>query len=128
MHLLVPTRKNKFHLASTVTGVIAILGIIYFYANTFAHYGLGILGAAIVGLYYFTPGITSKGFSYNRSYVGFLASWDKIKEVRVKVDTVAVKVSFFGEGHYDLYFDRGKYEKLIEILKENLLSGVLKIT
>ncbi|MFW5648309.1 MAG: hypothetical protein ACOCG5_04420 [Candidatus Alkaliphilus sp. MAG34] len=117
--LLIPTRKGTVQIAFTIVGIIVILGITYFYADMFIHYILGILAAMVFGLSLFKSGITSEGFSYNRSFMGFLAPWHKIEKVRIDLKKNVV-VSFSGHGSYELRFRKEDHEKLIGILEQYL--------
>ncbi|HZK57563.1 MAG TPA: hypothetical protein VFD17_04545 [Clostridia bacterium] len=123
--LLIPTKKSIAQIMFTVVGTVVILGITYFYGDMFTHYILGILAAAVFGLSLFKSGITSEGFSYNRSFVGFLAPWHKIKKVQVDLKENII-VSFSGHDTYELYFEKEDYGELISILEQYLSMEVLK--
>ena len=122
--LLIPTKKSIGELTATFLGVLVILGITYLYADIWVYYILGILGATILGLSLLKTGITSRGFSYNRSYIGFLTPWNKVKRVEIIFKKHMI-VSFTGHGYCDLYFKEDDYEKLSKILKENLSAEIL---
>lgn len=121
--LLISTKKSIAELVFSCIGVVVILGITYFYADIWVHYLLGVLGAVILGFSLLKTGITSKGFSYSRSYLGFLAPWNKVKRVKITLKKDLV-VSFTGHGYCDLYFKKDDYEKVFNILKQNLSSEV----
>ncbi len=123
--LLIPTKKDISQIIFTVAGAIIILGITYLYGDMFIHYILGILATIIFGLSLFKTGITSGGFSYNRSFVGFLAPWHKIKKVRVELKE-NVTVSFSGYDSYELCFKKENYKELTGILKQHLHSVVFE--
>lgn len=117
--LLISTKKSIAQIMFVVAGIIVILGITYFYGDMFIHYILGILAATVFGLSFFKPGITSEGFSYNRSFMGFLAPWHKIKKVQIDLKKNVV-VSFSGHDSYELRFRKEDHEKLIGILEQYL--------
>ena len=123
--LIIPTKKSIAQIIFTVLGVVVILGITYFYGDMFIHYILGVLAAIVFGLSLFKTGITSGGFSYNRSFVGFLAPWHKIKKVRVELKENVI-VSFSGYDSYELCFKKENYKELTGILKQHLHSVVFE--
>ncbi|HZJ76126.1 MAG TPA: hypothetical protein VFC70_00320 [Oscillospiraceae bacterium] len=120
--LLIPTKKSTAQIIFTVAGIIVIFGITYSYGKIFIHYILGILGATVFGLSLFKTGITSEGFSYNISFIGFIAPWHKIKKVSIDLKKNVV-VSFSGHDFHELCFEKKDYEKLISTLKQYLPSA-----
>lgn len=123
--LLIPTKKSIGQVITIVIGVIVLLGITYLYASTWIHYILGVLGILVFVFSLFKAGITSKGFSYTRSYIGFLAPWDKIKNVYVSREK-DVTLYFSGHGSYELCFRKEDYDQIMNILKQKLASEVVK--
>lgn len=121
--LIISTKKSAGELIATILGITIILIVTYLYANIWINNLLGILGAIVLILSLYKSGVTSKGFSYSRSYIGFLAPWGEIKSVHI-IKEKDIIISFSGHGHYYLYFKEEDYEELMNVLKENLSPKV----
>lgn len=117
--LIIPTRKRPLEIIIVLSGVIIFTWIIYFYANTFIHYIIGILGIFIFVLMLIKEGIISKGFLSNYRYKEIIL-WNEIKKVIV-INSKDIKVTVSGGFmQQTFHFKKNDYHKVITILNENL--------
>ena len=127
-NLIIPTTKRTGEITVAIMGAIVLLGITYIYADVWVHYIVGILASGIIILALYKNGITPKGLSCLGPHIGYIAfiPWDKIKRVQISRKKYVV-VSFSGRGHDKLYFNKGDYDKVVDILEKNLSPEVIEI-
>lgn len=117
--LLLPTRKGAIDISVVIIGVCILSWLTYRYANTFINYIIGILGIILLVTTWLKEGITSKGFSSLYKYKRFI-SWEEIENIDVH-KTNSVKITLFGKFMEQSFkFKNKDYDKLMDILKENL--------
>lgn len=125
--LIIPTKKKTIEIVFLAIGTIVILGITYFYGKTWLHYILGILGTSSLILSFMRTGITHKGFRSIRWTGRSFGNWNQVQNVQIflKKD---VKVSFISKDFEDIhYYKKEDYDKIINLLLENLSSSIVEI-
>ncbi len=125
--LIIQTKKNIGEIIFLVIGTMVILSITYFYAKTWIHTIIGVLGAISLVLTLARKGITSKGFRSVRG-LGNYGNWNKLIEVRVSVEK-DVRVAFIhnnlnGDIHH---YKKEDYDRIITLFREHLPNEIVKI-
>ncbi len=117
--LIIPTRKRPIEVITILFGIIIIMGIMYFYANTWIHYIIGVVGLLMLLSIWIKQGINSKGFISMYTYKERIV-WNEIEKVIV-TNSKDIKVKVLG-GFMEqtFHFKNSDYHKVINILKENL--------
>lgn len=117
--LIIPIRKRPIEVITILFSSIIILGIMYFYANTWIHYVIGIIGILVLLSSWIKQGISSQGFISMYRYKELIL-WNEIEKVQV-TNSKDVKVKLFG-GFMEqtFHFKTSDYHKVINILKEKL--------
>lgn len=117
--LIIPIRKRPIEIVIVLFSIIIFIGIMYFYANTWIHYVIGILGILTFISTWIKEGISSKGFISMYRYKEIIL-WTEIEKVQL-TNSKDVKVKLFG-GFMEqtFHFKNSDYDKVITILKENL--------
>jgi hypothetical protein len=117
--LIIPTRKRPIEVITILFGIIIIMGIMYFYANTWIHYIIGVVGLLMLLSIWIKQGINSKGFISMYTYKERIV-WNEIEKV-VVTNSKDIKVKVLG-GFMEqtFHFKNSDYHKVINILKENL--------
>ena len=117
--LIIPTRKSYVEIITVLFGMIIIMGIMYFYANTWVHYVIGILGIIMFISTCIKEGISSKGFISMYRYKESIL-WNEIEKV-VVTSSRDIKVKLIG-GFMEqtFHFKKSDYDKVVTLLKENL--------
>lgn len=124
--LVVPTKKSKLELTTVGLGSLILLVITIRYGMNYFHYLLGILAILLLVFTLLRKGITSKGF---RSIRGInTGDWLKLKSVRVGRKK-GVRIDYIsGNSSFDTHFYKDEdYSRIIDVLRKNLPTGVLKI-
>lgn len=118
-NLIIPTRKSHLEIITILFGIIAMLIIMYLYAKALIHYITGVLGILMLICMWLKKGISPQGF-IGMSRGKELISWDKIEKVNV-LRSKDIKIALFG-GFMERTFNfkNDDYDKVIDILKENL--------
>ncbi|MBZ9635933.1 hypothetical protein [Clostridium sp. FP1] len=121
--LIMPTRKTYVEIITVLFCVIIFIGIIYFYANTWVHYVIGVLAIVMFVSIWIKQGINSKGFISMYRYKEIVL-WNEIEKVIV-ISSKDIKVKLAG-GFMEqtFHFKKSDYDKDITILKENLPEQV----
>jgi len=119
--LIIPIRKSYVEIITVLFGVIILMCIMYFYANIWIHYVIGVLGIFMFASIWIKQGISSKGFISMYRYKEIIL-WNEIEKVIV-ISSKNVKINVSG-GFMQQAFDfkMSDYNKIITILKENLPS------
>ncbi len=60
--LIIATRKRPIEVITILFGIMIIIGIMYFYANTWIHYIIVVVGLLMLLSIWIKQGINSKGF------------------------------------------------------------------
>jgi hypothetical protein len=117
--LIIPIRKRPIEIVIVSFSIIIFIGIMYFYANTWIHYVIGILGILTFISSWIKGGISSQGFISMYRYKEIIL-WNEIEKVQL-TNSKDVKVKLFG-GFMEqtFHFKNSDYDKVITILKENL--------
>lgn len=117
--LIIPTRKRPIEIVIVLFSIIIFIGIMYFYANIWIHYVIGILGIFTFISTWIKEGISPKGFISMYRYKEIIL-WNEIEKVQV-TNSKDVKVKLFG-GFMEqtFHFKNSDYDKVITIIKENL--------
>ncbi len=117
--LIIPIRKRPIEIVIVLFSIIIFIGIMYFYANIWIHYVIGILGILTFISTWIKEGISSKGFISMYRYKEIIL-WNEIEKVQL-TNSKDVKVKLFG-GFMEqtFHFKNSDYNKVITILKENL--------
>ncbi|MBB6698370.1 hypothetical protein [Clostridium algidicarnis] len=125
--LIIPTKKSIGEIISTVIGTMVILSITYFYAKTWIHIIIGVLGAISLVLTLARKGITSKGFRSVRG-LGNYGNWNKLLEVRVSVEK-DIRVGFIHKNlNEDIHhYKKRDYDRIITLFREHLPNEIIKI-
>ncbi len=124
--LVIKTEKRTIDTILLIIGIVVLFCITYAYATTSIHYLLGLLGTILYIVSYFKNGITSKGFVSCYRCLYFVP-WNKVQEVHIKQGK-SIKISYLGNGSSNkLYFKEKDYDKIIEILSENLVNDLIII-
>lgn len=124
--LVIKTEKRTINTILLIIGIVVLFYITYAYATTFIHYLLGLLGTILYIVSYLKNGITSKGFASCYRCLYFVP-WNKVQEVHIKQGK-SIKISYLGNGSSNkLYFKEKDYDKIIEILSENLVNDLIII-
>ncbi|MBU3204873.1 hypothetical protein [Clostridium algidicarnis] len=125
--LIIPIKKSIGEIISIVIGTMVILSITYFYAKTWIHIIIGVLGAVSLVLTLARKGITSKGFRSVRG-LGNYGNWNKLLEVRVSVEK-DVRVVFIHKNlNEDIHhYKKEDYDRIITLFREHLPNEIIKI-
>ncbi len=117
--LIIPIRKRPIEIVIVLFSIIIFIGIMYFYANTWIHYVIGILCIFAFISSWIKQGISSQGFISMYRYKEIIL-WNEIEKVQV-TNSKDVKVKLFG-GFMEqtFHFKTSDYHKVINILKEKL--------
>lgn len=117
--LIIPTRKTYMEIITMIFSVIVFMYIMYAYANTWIHYVIGVLGTFTFISICIKEGISRKGFISMYKYKEIIL-WNEIKKV-VVIKSKDMKVQLFG-GFMEqtFHFKNSDYDKVINIMKENL--------
>ncbi len=117
--LIIPIRKRLIEIIVVLLGIIILICIMYFYANTWIHYVIGILCIFAFISSWIKEGISSQGFISMYRYKEIIL-WNEIEKVQL-TNSKDVKVKLFG-GFMEqtFHFKTSDYYKVITILKENL--------
>ncbi|SDL20526.1 hypothetical protein SAMN05216497_11212 [Clostridium cochlearium] len=117
--LIIPTRKTYMEIITMIFSVIVFMYIMYAYANTWIHYVIGVLGTFTFISICIKEGISQKGFISMCKYKEIIL-WNEIKKV-VVIKSKDMKVQLFG-GFMEqtFHFKNSDYDKVINIMKENL--------
>lgn len=117
--LIIPIRKRIIEIVIVLFGIIIFIGIMYFYANMWIHYIIGIMGILVLLSSWIKQGISSQGFISMYRYKEIIL-WNEIEKVQV-TNSKDVKVKLFG-GFMEqtFHFKTSDYQKVINILKEKL--------
>jgi len=119
--LIIHTRKSYVEIITVLLGIIIVMGITYFYANTWVHYVIGILGIIMFISTCIKQGISSKGFISRYRYKESIL-WNEIEKVIV-TSSKDIKIKLVGGFMEETFhFKKSDYDKVITILKENLPS------
>lgn len=118
-NLVIPTSKSHLEIITILFSIIVMLIIMYLYAKALIHYITGLLCILMFICMWLKKGITSQGF-ISMSRGNELISWDKIEKVNV-LRSKDIKVALFGGFMEQTFnFKNDDYDKVIDILKENL--------
>lgn len=118
--LILPTKKSYMQIFAFFLGVIVLMCIIYFYANTFTHYIVGLLGIFMFITLCIKEGISSKGFISMYKYKELIL-WDEIEKIVIVICSNNIKIKVCGGFmQQTFYFKKDDYYKIIDIIKENL--------
>lgn len=117
--LIIPTRKTYIEIITVMFSIIIFIYIMYAYANTWIHYVIGVLGTFTLISICIKEGIFSKGFISMYRYKEIIL-WNEIEKV-VVISSKDIKVQLFG-GFMEqtFHFKSSDYDKVINIMKENL--------
>jgi len=117
--LIIPIRKRLIEIVVVLFGIIILIGIMYFYANTWIHYVIGMLCIFTFISSWIKGGISSQGFISMYRYKEIIL-WNEIEKVQL-TNSKDVKVKLFG-GFMEqtFHFETSDYQKVINILKEKL--------
>ncbi|GAA0722525.1 hypothetical protein GCM10008905_14120 [Clostridium malenominatum] len=117
--LIIPTRKGYGEIITVSFSIIIFIWIMYSYANTWIHYVMTILGIFMFLSSWLKQGISSKGFISMYKYKKIIL-WNEIEKVMV-ISSKDIKVKLFG-GFMEqtFHFKNSDYNKVINILEENL--------
>ena len=121
--LIIPTRKSIFEVVTILFCIFIFSGMIYYGANNWIHYIIGILAIFTILSMWMKMGINLNGF-VSMYRVKELILWHEIRKVVVvNSKNIKVKVS---DGFFDQTFNFKKkdYNKVIDILKEKLPKQV----
>ena len=124
--IIIPTKKSKLEIIGIIISVVIIFLITYLYGRNWFHYVVGFLGVMPIILVLPRRGITSKGF---RSVKGiYWGNWNKLRSVHVTKNK-DVRIYFTGRYlSYDThYYNIEDYDRIINILQENVSHKILKI-
>lgn len=117
--LIIPTRKRYVEIITVLFSVIVFMCIIYFYANTWIHYVTGVLGTFMFISIWIKQGVTSRGFISVYRYKEIIL-WNEIEKVMV-ISSKDIKVKLLGGFMEQIFhFKKSDYNKVIDIIKENL--------
>ncbi|WP_411168892.1 hypothetical protein ACH36K_17615 [Clostridium sp. MB05] len=121
--LLVRTRKSFTEISIVVLGIFIFIGITYFYARTWIHYIIGVLGIFMFISMWIKQGITLNGFTSMYRYKPCIL-WSEIQKVSV-IYGKDIKVKLFGGFMEQAFrFKKSDYEKVTDILREKLPAQV----
>jgi hypothetical protein len=125
--LIIPAIKQTVEIIFIVIGSMFLMGGTYLYAKTWVHIILGILGTALFILSWARIGITLKWFNAVRGF-GRVGSWANLKNVQVSLGNY-VKVSFITRNLNENihYYKKEDYDRIINLLLENLSGEIVKI-
>lgn len=126
-NLIIAAKMKSTEWIALSISLVIIAGLIFNYGSTMEHYILGVLGGLLVILALYRRGITSKGF---RSFKGILrwGDWDRVKLVIVSLQGQDIKVEFSVGYAIEIHFYKMEhYDRIIQILKENLSNEVVRI-
>ncbi|MBU3197223.1 hypothetical protein KPL28_12970 [Clostridium algidicarnis] len=125
--LIIPTKKNIGEIISIVIVTMVILSITYFYAKTWIHTMIGVLGAVSLVLTLAGKGIMSRGFRSVRG-LGSYGNWDKLLEVRVSKEK-DIRVGFIHKNlNEDIHhYKKEDYDRIITLFREHLPNEIVKI-
>ncbi|MBU5484390.1 hypothetical protein KQI86_08625 [Clostridium sp. MSJ-11] len=117
--LIIPTRKRYGEIIVVLFSIIIFIWIIYSYAKTWNHYTIGVLGILALISGWIKEGISSKGFISMYKYKKIIL-WEEIEKVTI-IGAKDIKVKLFG-GFMEqtFHFKKSDYDKVINMLKENL--------
>lgn len=117
--LLIPTKKRYVEIITVLLSVFIFVYIIYFYANTWIHYIIGVLGIFMFISMWIKQGITLKGFTSMYKYKEIIL-WSEIEKVMV-INSKDIKVKLFGDFmEQTFYFKKSDYSNVIDMIEENL--------
>lgn len=117
--LLIPTKKRYVEIITVLLSVFIFVYIIYFYANTWIHYIIGVLGIFMFISIWAKQGITLKGFTSMYKYKEIIL-WSEIEKVMV-INSKDIKVKLFGDFmEQTFYFKKSDYSNVIDMIEENL--------
>lgn len=117
--LIIPTRKRYGEIITVLFSIIIFIWIMYSYATIWIHYVMGILGIFMFLSSWLKQGISSKGFISMYKYKEIIL-WDEIEKAMV-ISSKDIKIKLFG-GFMEqtFHFKNSDYNKVINILEENL--------
>jgi hypothetical protein len=78
--LIIATRKRPIEVITILFGIIIIMGVMYFYANTWIHYIIGVVGLLMLLSIWIKQGINSKGFISMYTYKERIV-WNEIEKL-----------------------------------------------
>lgn len=117
--LIIPTRKCCIEIITVLFGGSILIGIMYFYAQTFIDYLMGILGVFMFVSIWIKQGISLEGFISMYGYKEIIL-WKEIEKVKIiKLKDIKIELSGnFMEQSFN--FKKSDYSKIINILNEKL--------
>lgn len=124
--MIVPAKKSNLEIIAVTLGSLVLIVITFLYGKNYFHYLFGLLSIILMILTLLRKGVTSAGF---RSIRGInTGNWERLKSVRLSHNN-GVRIDYIAHNSYleTLYFKNEDYNKIIEILKNNLSPGILKI-
>lgn len=123
--MIVPAKKSNLEIIAVTLGSLVLIVITFLYGKNYFHYLFGLLSIILMILTLLRKGVTSAGF---RSIRGInTGNWERLKSVRLSHNN-GVRIDYIAHNSYleTLYFKNEDYNKIIEILKNNLSPGILK--
>lgn len=124
--MIVPAKKSNLEIIAVTLGSLVLIVITFLYGKNYFHYIFGLLSIILMILTLLRKGVTWAGF---RSIRGInTGNWERLKSVRLSHNN-GVRIDYIAHNSYleTLYFKNEDYNKIIEILKNNLSPGILKI-
>ncbi|TCK93213.1 hypothetical protein EDC19_1404 [Natranaerovirga hydrolytica] len=113
-------------------GILILIASVYFYANEWTHYIMGVLGVVTFITLFFEQGISAKGFHLMhpryRWLQDYVIKWEEIHKItiiitekeRLKIEWVS---TLFGKPKF--YFDKREYHRILTIIKEHIPDKVI---
>lgn len=125
--LVIPTKKRGVEVLSVIMGTVVIDAITYYFAKSWIHYFIGIVGTLTFISSWLKQGICSAGFIRQFRGKEFYA-WNDIDRVEV-VENQNIRVTFYEKLNLKidyLCFKKESYEELMKILNTNISNVVVE--
>lgn len=117
--LIIPTRKCCIEIITVLFSGSILIGIMYFYAQTFTDYLMGILGIFMFISIWIKQGISKDGFISMYRYKEIIL-WKEIEKVKI-IKSRNIKIELTGSFMEQTFnFKKNDYSKILNILNEKL--------
>ena len=126
-NLIIPAKMRSTEWIALGISLAIIAWVTFSYGTMLEHYILGVVATLLMILAIARRGVTSKGFTSFKGIARW-GRWESVKLVIISIQENEIKAEFSLGHAIDIHFYKSEdYDRLVEILRENLSNEVIRI-